>query len=56
MSEHRWFITYQYATYGGTRIVWADNVEKAVALVKREVRPSLPMPHVYETYQIQAAP
>lgn len=46
-------VRYQYATYSGTRRVWADDREQAVAIVKRELAPHMSLSMAYESYHAE---
>ena len=56
MSEHderQYLVRYQYATYSGERIVWAEDSEQAIASVKRMLRPYMTLPMAYESYKAE---
>jgi hypothetical protein len=51
--EQKYKVRYQYGTYSGERIVWAEDSEQAVAKVKRELRPHMTLPMAHEAYHVE---
>jgi hypothetical protein len=52
-TEQRFTVRYQYGTYSGTRVVWAEDSERAIAAVKRELRPHMTLPMAHESYTVE---
>jgi hypothetical protein len=48
-------VKYEIATYEGTRVVWADDEEEAIAKVRRWVRAQQP-PIGHERYTVVEGP
>lgn len=53
-QEQKFIVRYQYGTYSGTRTLWADDAEQAVARVKRELRPYMTLTMAHEAYHVEA--
>ena len=56
MSEHdeqHWRVKYQYGTYSGERLVWAESREEAIASVKRMLAPHMTLPVAHESYHAE---
>lgn len=50
----RYSVRYQAATYTGTEVVWADDEEQAIAIVRARVRKRMSLPMYYEHYSVQS--
>ncbi len=49
---YRYVIQYHAATYSGTRTVWADDGDEAIAKVRRMIRKEMSLSMYSDSYKI----
>lgn len=49
---NQYTVKYQAATYSGTRVVWADDEDHAIAIVRSKIRKEMTLPMYYEHYEV----
>lgn len=49
---NQYTVRYQAATYTGVRVVWADDEEHAIAMVRSRIRKEMSLPMYYEHYKV----
>lgn len=49
---NKYTIKYQYATYSGTRVIWADDEESAIVKMWRLLSKDMGLPMAYQSAKV----